>query len=208
MRISKRNPIFILVSILTFVVGVLLTPFERPYDFAPENVLVLTTNPWQLLRGFENQDLRGLDEPQKRMVQGAVATLTGKPAENVHRSQFEPTIFRSMSNGEGEKRYVLVELATSRIVPGSCTLRITVFDTAGRILNAREFDTGNRTFVTSMRIGQYGGNEHQLLIVEGQYSLTDHAFTQFYTLTGDRMEQLYLQQDGQLDHKALERANQ
>ncbi len=202
MRISKRNPIFILVSILTFALGVWVTTRVEQ----PQLLLVVRQSPWQMLLTFENQDLQGLDEPQTRMVERAVETITGKRYEDTL-TRFQPALFRSLLNTEGEKRYVLVELATLRMIPGGSTLRIHVFDTAGRIRNAQEFNTGNRTFVTSMRIGRYGAIERQLLLVEGQYSLTDHAFTQFYTLADDRMEQLYLQPDGQLDHKVLENNN-
>lgn len=195
MRMSKRNPIFILVSIVTFALGVWVTTRVEQ----PQLLLVLRQSPWQMLLRFENQDLRKLDEQHTRMFTRAVETITGKRYENVDRGNFEPALFRSMLNSNGEKRYVLVELATLWMIPGSSTLRIHVFDTAGRILNAQEFDTGNRTFVTSMRISQYGAIDRQLLSVEGEYSLTNHAFTQFYTLTGDRFELLE-----QLDHKALE----
>lgn len=199
MRISKRNPIFVLVSILTFAVGVLMTPRELPHDFTPENVLVVRQSPWKLLLTFENQDLQQLDQVHKEILDKTLESLTGKRYENVARGEFEPVLFQSMLNGKGEKRYLLVELATLWMIPGSSTLRIHVFDTAGYILNAQEFDTGNRTFVTSMRISRYRAIERQLLIVEGQYSLTDHTFTQFYTLTDDRIEK---QEKGQLDHKA------
>lgn len=204
MRISRRNPIFILVSIATFAVGVFLVPLKQPTGFDPNNVLVLLQSPWQMLRAFENQDLRGLDEPHKAMLQKAVEAITGKQNETVHGGQFEPALFRWLLNGKNEKRYILVEVANTRIIPGSSFLRIHVFDTAGHILNAQEFDTGNRTFVTSMRIGQYGEVERKLLFVEGGYVLTGYKFTQFYALTGDRMEQLYLQKDGRLDNKVPE----
>jgi hypothetical protein len=195
MRISKRNPIFILVSILTFALGVWVTTRVEQ----PQLLLVLRQSPWQLLLTFENQDLRGLDEQHKRMVEKALEAITGKRNENALINHFEPALFRSMLNAKGEKRYVLAELATPWTIPGSSRLRIHVFDAAGRILNAQEFDTGNRTFVTSMRIGHYGAIERQLLIVVGEYQLTDHLFTHYYGLTGDGMEQLYLQKDGQLD---------
>ena len=49
-----------------------------------------------------------------------------------------------MSNNEGEKRYVLVELAPMAIIPGNSSLRVHVFDTAGLLLNVQEFNAGYR----------------------------------------------------------------
>jgi hypothetical protein len=202
MRISKRNPIFIAVSILTFALGVFVTPrLELPNGFRRENVLVLRQSPWKLLLSFENQDLLGLDEPRKRMIEGAVVAITGQRHENPI-GRFEPALFRTIVNTQGEKRYILVELAQIAIIPGNSSLRVYVFDPAGSLLNSQEFNAGYRTAITSMRVRDNEIVPQPLLIVEAEYCLGGHPSTQYYALTSDRVELVYLEQDGRVDRNA------
>ena len=193
MKISKRTLIFAFVGLLTFALtfatGVLVT---RLTTFQSSCIRV---SPWQVLLSFENQDLQGLDEEQKRKVEAAVQAITGKRNENIL-SRFEPALFRLMSNTEGAKRYVLVEEAPLVVIPGHTTLRVHVFDEAGRLLNVQEFNAGNRTSVTSMRIRKTHLTNYQFLIIEAEYWLVGHPFAQYYALKGDRMEFVHLSKYG------------
>ena len=193
MKIAKRLPIFLVVGLLTFALGMLVAPVKNPW------VLVFQQSPWKVLLAFENQDLQKLDVPSRRMMEGAVEAITGKRDENTV-SGFKPALFRSMSNSAGERRYVLVEIAPLVMIPGSTSLRVHVFDTAGHILNVQEFNAGYRTTVTGMRIRDNANLQHPLLIVEAEYCLGGNPSTQYYALTGDNLVLVYLEQNGRPDH--------
>jgi hypothetical protein len=203
MRISKRNPIFILAAVLTFALGVFVTPVKQPKGLVLENVLVLRQSPWKLLRTFENQDLLGLDEHSTRLVEGAVEALTGRRYANEPSfERFQPALFRAMLSNEGEKRYVLVELAQITIIPGNSYLRVHIFDSAGYLLNTQKFNAGYRTSVGPMRIRNSDMLQHPVLMVDTSYCLGGHPGTQFYALNGDRIVLVYLEQDNRVDHNS------
>jgi hypothetical protein len=195
MKIAKRTFLFVglLTFASTFVLGVFVT---RLGTFKSACVRM---TPWQVLVSFENQDLQGLDEESKRKVEAVVNAITGQRDEQIFK-HFEPTLFRLTANTKGEKRYVLVELNQISIIPGNSYLRVHVFDTAGRVLDVQEFNAGYRTNVTSMRMRKTNPAKHQLLIVDAEYCLGGHPSTQYYALTADRMELVYLEQDGRVDN--------
>lgn len=173
MKLAKRLPIFVSAGLLTFALGVWMTPVEQ------QSLLVLRQDPWQMLLTFENQDLQALDEQSLRKVKAAVEAITGKRDDNFL-GQFQPALFRLLSNTKGEKRYVLVEEAPLVLIPGNATLRVHVFDTTGRLRNAQEFSAGHRMSITSMRIREVPVVEHQLLIVDTEYCLGGHPSSQYY----------------------------
>ena len=200
MRIPTRLPVFLLVSVLTFGLGVWFTRITTTRTYCPR------FSPWEMLLKYENQDLQGLDEESRRQIEVAVEAVTGKRNEHQF-GRFSPQLFRLMSNTKGEQRYVLVELAPLEFIPGNCTLRVHVFDTAGRLLSVQEFSNGHRTSVTSMRIRHTGLTTHPLLIVDAQYCLGGHPSTQFYALTEKGMALVYLEQDGRINRTSYPSSN-
>src|SRR5262245_38125137 len=103
MRIIKKLAVFALASLITFGLGVTvhrLGSAATRYFSEP--------SAWQVLLSFENQDLEALDEQSGRVVQRAIIMTTG-PVDQTKYSNFEPRLFRKISNSNGEPRYILVE---------------------------------------------------------------------------------------------------
>ena len=193
MKFAKRIAIFVLLGLLTFALGVWMAPFKQP-----QNILVLRQNPWQMLLSVEGDNLLKLEMPVRKMVMGAVEATTGRSYEN-RPGEYIPALFQSMLNTQGQKRYVLVELSSLAIIPGSSFLRIHVFNTSGELLHSQKFNAGYRTTVTSIQIRETQLTENQLLVVGTSYVLSGHPATQYYALAGNNMDLIYLEQDGRLD---------
>ena len=193
MRIPKRLPIFVLASVLTFGLGVWFTRITTTVTYCPR------FSPWETLLKFENQDLQGLDEESGRQVQAAVEAVTGKRNEHTY-GAFKPVLFRTMSNTQGEKRYLLVELAQLWVIPGNSNLRVHVFDAAGQRFNVQEFNAGYRMNVGDMRIRKNDVTKHQLLIVTSEYCFGGRPTHQYYALAGNGLMLVYLEQDGRMEH--------
>jgi hypothetical protein len=197
MKIAKRTSILLFVGLLTFaltfVLGVWLTRLGTTRISCPRLSM------WQVLLSFENQNLLGLDAESRRQVEAAIQGHLGKLYE-YKVTRFEPALFRSMLNTNGEKRYVLIEKAPLVFIPGNSSLRAHVFDTAGVLLSAQEFNAGYRMALTGMRIRKNGLINDEALIVDTAYCIGgDHPSSQYYALVGERMELIHLEQDGQLD---------
>jgi hypothetical protein len=205
MKIPKLTAKFVLVSLLTFaltfVLGVWLTRMGTTRTSCPRLSM------WQVLLSFENQNLQGLDTEPRRQVEAAVQGHLGKLYDYTL-DPYQAAIFRSMLNTKGEKRYVLIEKAPLVHIPGNSSLRAYIFDTAGGLLNVQEFSAGNRRSLTGMRIRKNGLINDEALIVDTEYCIGGgHPSSQYYALIGERMELIYLEQDGQLDRNDYQSSN-
>ncbi|HEX7773855.1 MAG TPA: hypothetical protein VF435_15645 [Pyrinomonadaceae bacterium] len=150
---------------------------------------------WQVLLSFENQDLEGLDEKSSAVLQTAITAVTGHASKNQFH-EFFPRIFRTISNTNGEKRYILVEEEPLMTIPGNSWLRVHVFDTAGNLLNEQEFNAGNRVFLTSIQVRRIQMISSDVLIGQGQFDFGGHSLTQYYVLSENQMALVYLELDG------------
>ena len=200
MKIPKLTAKFVLVGLLTFALtfalGVWLTRLGTTRVSCPRLSM------WQVLLSFENQNLQGLDTEPRRQVEAAVQGHLGKLYDYTL-DPYQAAIFRSMLNTKGEKRYVLIEKAPLVHIPGNSSLRAYIFDPAGVLLNVQEFSAGNRMSLTGMRIRKNGLVNDEALIIDTAYCIGGgHPSSQYYALVGERMELIYLEQDGQLDHNS------
>ena len=183
MRITLRLAGFVLASLATFFVGVFLTRARVQLYREP--------SAWQVLLSFENQDLQGLDQESSEVLQKAVTTVTGHGSEN-----FLPRIFRTITNTSGQKRYILVEEAPLRMIPGSSSLRVHVFDLAGRLLNEQEFNAGYRISLSSIQIRRIEAINSEVLIAQGLSVFGGHFLSQYYVLSKNQIVLVYLETDG------------
>jgi len=189
MRITLRLAGFVLAGLATFLVGVFFTRALVQRHREP--------SAWQVLLSFENQDLAGLDEKSTDVLHRAMTGVTGHLGE-YRISSFAPRIFRTITNTSGEKRYILVEESPLVFIPGNASLRVHVFDTAGRLLNEQEFNTGNRIFLNSIRVRRIETISSEALVVQGEYFLSGRPRRQYYVLSGNQISLIYLEQDGLL----------
>lgn len=191
MRITLRLAGFALAGLATFFVGV----------FLPRALVQRHSEPsaWQVLLSFENQDLEGLDAKSSEVLQKAVNTVTGHASESQHHNNFLLRIFRTITNTNGEKRYILVEEAPLRMIPGNSWLRVHVFDTAGRLLNEQEFNAGYRLSLSSIQIRRIEAINSEGLIAQGLPVFGGHFLSQYYVLSGNQTALVYLEFDGQHD---------
>ena len=190
MRITLRLAGFVLAGLATFFVGVFLTRALVQLHREP--------SAWQVLLSFENQDLGGLDAKSSEALQTAVTTITGHASENQF-SKFFPRIFRTISNTSGEKRYLLVEEAPLMMIPGNSSLRVHVFDSAGRLLNEQEFNAGNRVSLNSIQVGRIELINSEVLIAQGEFVIGGHSLSQYYVLSGNEIALVFLELDGMPD---------
>ena len=171
MKLKTRLAIAILTAVTTLLFGILITRSVNIFLKYRQQ-----TSPWQVLLRFENQDLAGLDEQSSRVVGTAIQHLTGKVDENEWFS-FEPSIFRTITNTSGEKRYILVEEQPMRIIPGETRLRVHIFDTAGHLLDAEEFSAGYRISLSSLYVRHVYMLDGEALVASGGGVLADRIFT-------------------------------
>ena len=194
MRIIKKFAFVFIPILITFGLGVTLqrcgsavtSHFSEP-------------SAWQVLLSVENQDLEGLDEKSLAAVHNAISKLTG-PSRAPEFVQFEPRLFRKLANSNGEQRYMLVEQLPMRFIPGAETIRVNIFDTAGKVLSATEFDTGNRMFITGMRIRTNHWVIPNVLAINCEYWLGGNSSYQVYTIVGNELRLVYLGDGIRVDH--------
>jgi len=184
---TKKLAVFFLASLITFGLGVAVRrvgPAAVRYVSQP--------SAWQVLLSFENQDLGGLDQQSLRVVQHAIDVTTGQlaPSQNL---PFEPKLFRKVSNSSGEQRYILVEELPMRSIPGAASIRVHIFDTAGKVLSSTEFDTGNRLDINSIQIRKRNyWLDSEVLVIDLEYCFGDSPSHQFYTVVGNELRLVYL----------------
>lgn len=186
MRIIKKLAVFSIASLITFGLGITvhrIGPAAIRYFSEP--------SAWQVLLSFENQDLEGLDEKSLRAVDNAISKLTG-PSRAPEFVQFEPRLFRKIANSTGEQRYMLVEQLPMRFIPGAETIRVNIFDTAGKVLSSTEFDTGNRMAITGMRIRTNYWVVPNALTIDCEYWLGGNSSHQIYAIVGNELRLVYL----------------
>jgi hypothetical protein len=187
MRITKKLAVFSLASLITFGLGLAVQRLGSAavrYFSEP--------SAWQVLLSFENQDLEGLDEQSTRVVHHAIEMATGQLDPTQH-LPFEPRLFRKVSNSTGEPRYILVEELPMSEIPGAATIRVHIFDTAGKVLSSTEFDTGNRLSIQSIQIRKrdYWLNS-EVLVISLEYCFGGSPSHQFYTVVGNELRLVYL----------------
>lgn len=184
---------------MTFVLGAALAEyrhggFHRNYPTA-----------WQTLLSFENQDLGSLKPDVTGNLQNAINALTGLPESQGW--PYEPRLFRTMSNANGETRYVLVEERPLVEIPGECRLRVHVFDTAGRLLTRSDFSAGWRTVLTGMNIRKNYFFNRDTFVVHGEYCFGGSPSQQHYVLVGNSLILAYLETDGKFDRNDYQNTN-
>ena len=177
------------VGLLTFAMGVTLAVLRR---HLPKR----EPTPWQTLISFENQDLANLQPASSLRLERAIETIIGLP---VSEDSYQPKIFRTMKNGSGETRYVLVEYRPLRMIPGESRLRIHVFDLAGHLLSQSDFSAGYRTSLTAFNIRKEYLSPHDVLVVFGDYCFGGDPSEQDYVLVGNSIMLSHLERNGQFD---------
>jgi len=186
----KRISLIAGVSLLMFVIGVTIA--EIRHRFHPKQ-----QTPWQTLLSFENQDLGNLKPDAVRVLQNAIEAFTGPPQSEWLR--YEPRLFRTMSNANGETRYVLVEERPLIEIPGEARLRVHVFDDNGHLLSQSDFSAGWRTVLTAMNIRKNYFFNRDTLVVYGQYCFGGSPSTEHYALVGNSMILAYMETNGKFD---------
>lgn len=187
MRRTKSILLLASLGILTFVFGVTVTKLRPRFHKSQPT-------PWQTLLSFENQDLRNLRPESALLVQKAVVSLTG-----IHESLFvpyEPRLFRTMSNENGESRYVLVEEQPLVFTPGEARLRVHVFDMEGHLLARSGSSTGLKNVVTAMQIRNNYYFNREALVVYSEYYLGGSISAQIYVLAGNSLRLAYTETAG------------
>ena len=194
--ITRRVAIFLLISSVTFLAGVAVTRLASRL-LAEQH----QPSPWQVLLSFENQDLQGLNDVSRSKVRDAVMAVTNQQDSDFI-DPFRPALFRSISNTNGEKRYLLVEEAPLMDIPGESRLRVHIFNTCGRLLSKDEFGAGWRTSLRGFLVRQLESLDHDTFIVDGEYVFGGHPSHQFYQVIDDRLTLVYLEADGQFDRNS------
>ena len=185
MRIIKKLAVFSIASLITFGLGVTL---QRCVSTATR--YFSEPSAWQVLLSFENQDLAGLDEQSMRVVKRAIDTATAPVAPTS--VYFLPRLFRKISNSNDERRYILVEENPLQTFPGKATVRVHIFDTAGRVLSSTQFHTGNRMEIIAMRIGSDYEMNKDALIIDTEFWTREHSSHQVYTVVDNELRLAYL----------------
>ncbi len=190
MRIIKKLAVFSIASLMTFGLGMAVhrvVPGTIRYFSEP--------TAWQVLLSFENQDLEMLDEQSVRVVKRAIDKTTGqsRPPEWV---EFEPRLFRKISNSNGEPAYILVEQEPRLTIPGWSIIRVQIFDTAGKVLSRAEFSSGNRIDIIAMRLLKNYWFKSDVLRIDGESDFTRHPYHQYYMVVGNELRLVYLEVDG------------
>jgi hypothetical protein len=192
---TRRWTIFVLTGLTTFVTGVFVARTAPDlatarYECGPRLVAVLPEpSAWQVLLSFENEDLERLDQEAAQTLRKAIDTLRGKVDDPGSFPMFEPARFQLISNTAGEQRYVLVEKAQIRFIPGSSELRIHVFDASGALLDTQEISMW-RTFLKQIRFRKLAALKHEVLMVDTNYVLGGSDDTKFYLLIGSKLREL------------------
>lgn len=186
----KRIFLIVGVALLTFALGAKLAElghrFHRPQPTA-----------WQTLLSFENQDLGNLKPDEARILQNAIDVIT-VPKES-HAWPYEPRLFRTISNANGETRFMLVEEQPLIEIPGESRLRVHIFDMSGHLLSHADFSAGWRTVLTAMNIQKNYFFNHDTLAVYGEYCFGGSPSIQRYVLVGNSIILAYLETNGKLD---------
>jgi hypothetical protein len=186
MRILKKLAVFSIASLITFGLGMTV------HRVGPAATRYISEQAaWQVLLSFQNQDLGGLDEPSTRAVKRAVdkATGQGRPPQFV---EFEPRLFRKISNSNGEPRYILVEEAPLVFTPGTATIRVHIFDTAGKLLSNTQFETGNKMAIISLQIRNDYWLKSDTLMLDSEFWLGGGSSHHVYAIVGNELRLAYL----------------
>lgn len=186
MRIIKKLALFSLASLITFGLGMAVHRLGSAavrYFSEP--------SAWQVLLSFENQDLEGLDEQSLRVVQHAIDITTGQ-LDHDQPLRFAPRVFRRISNTNGERRYILAEGSGLWSIPGAETVRVHIFDTAGKILSSTQFDTGNRMAIIGMRIKKGYDLDSEALIINCEGVFGGNSSYQVYGIVGNELRLAYI----------------
>ena len=152
--------------------------------------------PWQVLLSFQNQDFTSLPEAQTRILQHAIDTIVG--AQDPKERPFLPRIFRTMSNTDGQTRYILVQEQPLMETPGEPRIRMHVFDDAANLLTSDEFSGGWRTSVTDIHVSKNALLNQDALVLDGKYHYGPHPSHRYYVLVGDRPVLAYVERNGEL----------
>lgn len=194
MRIIKKLAAFSLAGVITFGLGVVVQrggSAAKRYFSEP--------SAWKVLLSFENQDLENLDEQSMRAVKHAIDATT-PPVDPTRYSDFEPRLFRKISNSDGEPRYVLVEEQPMWSIPGAEKFRAHIFDTTGRVLSGGEFFTGNRIYIMAMGLKKNYWLKSEVLRLDGETMFGPPAFHQYYMVIGNELRLVYLDSNGRVDY--------
>ena len=193
-QMSRCKRVFIVASVglLTFALGVTLAVLRR-------HLPAREPTPWQTLISLENQDLANLRPESALLLERSIETLTGLP---VSKDSYQPRLFRTMLNGSGETRYVLVEYRPLLMIPGESRLRIHVFDLAGHLLSQSDFSAGYRTTLTAINMRRDYFSKRDVLIVFGEYCFGGNPSEQNYVLVGNSIMLSYLEVNGEFRRNA------
>lgn len=187
---ARHISLIVGISLLTFVVGATLA--ELPHRFRRSH-----PTPWQTLLSFENQDLGNVKPDAARIVQNAINALTGMAESQA--LPYEPRLFRTMSNANGEIRYVLVEERPLIMIPSESRLRVHVFDSTGNLLSHSDFSAGWRTVLTAINIRKNYFFNRDTLVAHGEYCFGGSPSQQHYVLVGNAIILGYMETNGKFD---------
>ena len=191
----KRHFLGLAVALLTFSIGwSISTLILKPDNHDIERVSVAgpaeVPFAWGVLLSWQDHDLTKLEGPEKAQLQKAIETLRGDAENQFLRAR----LFSRVSTNAGEQRYVLVEESPLVMIPSACGLRITVFDTDGKLVEATEFDAGWRITLADIRFIKVKDIRGEVLEVESLPVFNGaYIIRQYYALVGDKMKLIRLE---------------
>ena len=184
---TKRIASYLSVAVVTFSLGMGVAKLVRHQSRQTPSLLLLS---------FQNQNFNDLSDEQRSKIQSAIDSIVG--AQNRSEFPFFARMFRSMSNTNGQRRFVLVREQPLLTIPGEPRVRIHVFDAAGKQLTSNEFSGGWRTRVTDVRISDNALIRQETLVVDGEHWIGGHLSHQYYVLVSDQIVPAYLEWDGEI----------
>jgi hypothetical protein len=192
--------VFVLAGLMTFALGVFVASQRGPQSGCDRPVLVGPESPqWQVLLSFQNRDLKKLDKQSEARLRIAIDSVGGGIEAEEAPWGFQPILFQALLNTAGQQRYLLVEEANTRFVPGTSYLRLRWFDLDGKVLNARTASVYRELF-TGVHVRKVDAVRGDMLVVESMYMpFGRYQPRQFYALVENEIRLVYIELNGRFD---------
>jgi hypothetical protein len=165
--------------------GVLANPF--PLSALPTLIQQVDVGPWEVLRSFENQDLRELDDASKSRLQNSINALISEGNYDRFGQLYGPHLFTKILTSKQQSRYVLIEASASLGRPSHPALRVSVFNLQGKLLTSSAFDGGSRIVITTVSVSKVAKLSGEVIVVSTRSDLWSGKRTQLYSLVDDRV---------------------
>ncbi len=197
----KNHGLRIGAALLTFTVGIFGAAFyffnSSDKDSATHRVSEKLTNSakaWETFLSFENQKLSPLENSRRTELSAALDELVRDDEGGFGSLR----LISNISNANNQSFYILIGEDPLITIPGSCRLRIHLFDLDGKHLNYLSFNAGYRIGLKDIKVRYSSEIEREIIEVESEPVINGRNIAkQFYALIGTEILPIRLENDKQ-----------